>query len=70
MRAVLYISDMECPTCVKFLETLPLRLAGVNKASANLQERTLRVDFDEAQLTLERILAEVSSYGYHPVLKG
>ncbi len=69
MKTTLIVMDMECPTCAKFLETLPLRLAGVKNATANLKKHTLKVDFDETNLTLDQILAVVSGFGYHPVPK-
>lgn len=69
MKITLAVSDMECPTCVKFLETLPVRLAGVRKASANLKQRTLKVDFDESLVDAEQVLSVVRGFGYHPALK-
>ena len=69
MKITLAVADMECPTCAKFLETLPARLAGVRQASANLKQRTLKVDFDESLVGVEQVLSVVSGFGYHAALK-
>ena len=68
MQTTLIITDMECPTCSHFLETKLGGLPGVKKISTNLKKRILKINFDETQLTLERIIALVSHFGYHPII--
>ncbi len=66
MKTTLIIEDMECPSCTSFLEKALAGLAGVRKVGTNLKKRHLKLEYDESQVSIERILAEISQYGYHP----
>ena len=69
MKITLTVPDMDCPTCANFLESLEDRVPGIQRVEASYKKQLMKVDFDEAQLSLEDLLAAVTRLGYHPAVK-
>ncbi len=68
MKKVFRVRDMECPNCAMHLEGLEDELPGVERISASYKKQLMEVEFDEAQLTVEQIIAAANAIGYHPEL--
>ncbi len=68
MKMVFRVRDMECPNCAMHLEGLEDELPGVERISASYKKQLMEVEFDEAQLSVEQIIAAANAIGYHPEL--
>ena len=68
MKKVFRVRDMECPNCAMHLEGLEDELPGVERISASYKKQLMEVEFDEAQLSVEQIIAAANAIGYHPEL--
>ncbi len=68
MKKVFRVRDMECPNCAMHLEGLEDELPGVERISASYKKQLMEVEFDEAKLTVEQIIAAANAIGYHPEL--
>ena len=68
MKKVFRVPDMHCPNCSMHLEGLEDDLPGVKRISASYKKQVMEVDFDEATLTVEQIIAAANALGYHPEL--
>jgi copper chaperone CopZ len=63
-KVTLKIQGMECPNCAMILERIEDKLAGVVMAEASYHKMQMVVEYDENQVTLEAIRAEVVRMGY------
>jgi copper chaperone CopZ len=63
-RITLKIEGMECPNCVMILERIEDKLNGVLLAEGSYHKAQLVIEYNEAQVTEERIVAEVQRMGY------
>jgi len=68
MKTTLFVPDLICPNCARFLEKLPDMLPGVMKANADYQTHILVVEFDETRLSADLIVRAVAQIGYSPQL--
>jgi copper chaperone CopZ len=66
MKKTFRVPDMECPNCAMHLEGLEDELPGVRRISASYKKLIMEVEFDEALLSVEQIIAAANSLGYHP----
>ncbi len=66
MKMTFRVPDMRCPNCAMHLEGLEDDLPGVRHIAASYKKQSLEVDFDEAQLSAEQIVAAANALGYHP----
>ncbi len=66
MKITFRVPDMECPNCAMHLESLEDELPGVKRINASYKKQTMEVEFDEAKLTAEQIVAAANEIGYHP----
>lgn len=62
----LIINGIHCAACVWLNEKILIEEQGVIEASVNALTHKARIVFDEAQLSLERILTLIQSIGYKP----
>jgi len=60
----LKINGMECPNCSMNLERIEDKLKGVLFAEASYRKAQMVIEFDETQVTLDQIKAEVKRLGY------
>jgi copper chaperone CopZ len=66
MKKIFRVRDMECPNCAMHLEGLEDELKGVKRISASYKKQTMEVEFDEALLSVDQIIAAANAIGYHP----
>lgn len=62
------VPDMTCTNCVMKLESLEDTLDGVKEINASYHKLLMVIEYDEAKLTEEQIIAAVKKKGYQAVL--
>lgn len=65
-RVLFFIDGIHCGACVWLLERLPELCPGIATASVNLSLSLLTVDYNEAQIELPAIAAQIKAFGYTP----
>ena len=63
-NVTLNVQGMSCGHCVKSIEGSVGSLAGVEQVTVNLQNATVDVAFNEAQVTVEQIKETIDDQGY------
>ena len=58
------IPDMTCTNCAMKLESIEDTLEGVKEINASYHKLQMTVEYDEARLTDEQIIAAVKKKGY------
>jgi copper chaperone CopZ len=66
-RVTLKIEGIECPNCVMRLESMEDHLAGIRRAEASYHKGQMVVEYDEVQITVEQIKAEIRRLGFEVV---
>jgi len=66
-RITLKIEGIECPSCVMRLESMEDRLAGIRHAQASYHKGQMTVEYEEAQITIDQIKAEIHRMGFEVV---
>ena len=61
------VPDMTCTNCAMKLESLEDSLEGVIQINASYHKLQMTVEYDEARLTDEQIIAAVKKKGYQAV---
>lgn len=64
-RITLQIEGMECPNCSMILESIEDSLAGIKKAEASYHKAQLTLEYNESELSINQIAAEVKRLGYN-----
>ena len=67
LKRTFRIPNMECPNCAMRLEGLEDRLPGVKQISASYRKLEMVVEYDEALLSQEQIIAAALEEGYQAV---
>ena len=62
------VPDMHCTNCSMKLESLEDELAGIKAINASYHKQQMIVEYDEAQVTIEQIIAAAKKKGYQAVL--
>ena len=62
------IPDMTCSNCAMKLESLEDTLEGVKEINASYHKLNLVIEFDEAKLSDEQIIAAIKKKGYTAVI--
>jgi copper chaperone CopZ len=62
------VPDMTCTNCAMKLESLEDILDGVKEINASYHKLQMIVEYDEAKLTEEQIIAAVKKKGYQAIL--
>ncbi len=62
------VPDMTCTNCAMKLESLEDTLDGVKEINASYHKLLMVIEYDEAKLTEEQIIAAVKKKGYQAVL--
>ena len=60
----LSVPDISCGHCKMSIEGAVDQLTGVDKVEVHIEPKTVDVDFDEASLSLEAIVAAIEEQGY------
>ena len=63
-KITIKIDDMHCTNCTMILERIEDKLDGVLKAEASYHKRQMVVEYNETQVSVEQIKAEVQRMGY------
>ncbi len=58
------VADMHCSNCAMRIESLEDELPGVKSISASYVKGQMVVEFDEARISAEAIIAAVAEKGY------
>ena len=66
-RQVFRVPDMHCTACVMRLEGIEDELEGVRRIAASYRKQQMDVDYDEARVTVEQIIAAAKQHGYDAV---
>jgi copper ion binding protein len=66
----LKVSGMTCGHCVQAVEKALKNQQGVRNASVNLESGTAEVEYEEAQVAPEQMIAAVESEGYTAAFAG
>ena len=64
MKRVYNVPDMHCPACSMLLEGIEDDLPGIRRIAASYHKQRLEVDFDEAQVNEDQIVAAAEALGY------
>jgi copper chaperone CopZ len=64
------VPDMTCTNCAMKLESLEDTLDGVKEINASYHKLQMVIEYDEARLTEEQIVAAVRKKGYQAILAG
>lgn len=64
MKKTFKVTGMECSNCAMRIEALEDKLSGVKSVAASYAKGQMVVDFDEAQVKVEAIVAAVKKLGY------
>ena len=63
-KITLKIEGMECPNCSMILESMEDKLEGILMVEASYHKGQMKIEYDENQVTLPQIKAEVQRLGY------
>jgi copper chaperone CopZ len=61
------VPNMHCSACVMRLEGIEDELAGVTRITASYRQQHMDVEYDEAQVTVEQIIAAATKHGYDAI---
>lgn len=64
MPVILNVPTISCDHCKMTIEGAVSQLEGVSKTEVDIDKRTVLVDFDEAQVTLQEIVEAMDEVGY------
>jgi copper chaperone CopZ len=67
VKKVFRITDMHCSNCAMRIESLEDELDGVRSISVSYRKGEMAVEYDEARLDDETIIAAVKKQGYTAV---
>lgn len=62
------VPDMHCTNCSMRLESIEDELGGVKEINASYHKQQMIVEYDEAQVTIEQIIAAAKRKGYQAIL--
>jgi copper chaperone CopZ len=68
VKKLFRVPNMHCSACVMRLEGLEDELAGIKWVTASYRKQQMEVEYDEAQVTDQQIIAAVKKYGYEAIL--
>jgi copper chaperone len=66
-KSIFRINDMHCPNCAMRLESIEDDLPGVREISASYKKGQMVVEFDEALINDDMLIAAVTAVGYTAV---
>ena len=66
-QTVLYVEGMSCSHCVNAVTKAVTALEGVSGVKVDLAEKTVMVDYDAHEATLEKIKEAIEDEGYDTV---
>jgi copper ion binding protein len=67
LKKTFKIPDMTCTNCAMKIESLEDELEGVKRVDASYHKLQMVIEYDEAKVTEEQIIAAVEKKGYTAV---
>lgn len=67
--AILFVPNMACEGCVSVVRAAAKTLPGVSEVTVDLPGKLVRVDFDEGQISEDRIARAISDSGYDATVR-
>jgi copper chaperone CopZ len=67
VKKLFRVPNMHCSACVMRLEGLEDELAGIKRVTASYRKQQMEVEYDEAQVTDQQIIAAVKKQGYEAI---
>jgi copper chaperone CopZ len=64
VKKVFRVPDMHCTACVMRLEAIEDELVGIKQVTASYHKQQMEVEYDEAQVNDQQIMAAVKKHGY------
>ena len=64
MKIIFKVKDMHCAGCVMKLESIEDEIVGVKRITASLYKQQMEVEFDDAQIGLDKIIQAAKKKGY------
>ena len=64
MKKTIQMEELVCPMCAQKIETALKKAPGVTDASVLYNASKAKVEFDESQITLDRIKEIITDLGY------
>lgn len=61
------VPDMDCVACVMHLESIEDKLHGIEMIDANYRKQCMVVEYDEAKVSEQDIIAAIKQEGYTAV---
>jgi copper ion binding protein len=68
LKKTFSVPDMHCSNCSMRLESIEDELEGVKEIHASYHKQQMIVEFDEAKVTAEQIIAAAKKKGYQAVV--
>jgi copper chaperone len=63
-KVILNVKGMSCGHCVNAVEGSVSKLTGVNQVKVHLENGTVDVEYNNAEITLEQIKETIDDQGY------
>ena len=67
VKKLFRVPNMHCSACVMRLEGLEDELVGIKRVTASYRKQQMEVEYDEAQVTDQQIIAAVKKQGYEAI---
>ncbi len=64
MNTTLNVPDISCGHCKESIEGAVGALAGIDKVEVHIDARTVDVNFDDAAVDMDAIIAAIENQGY------
>tara|TARA_Y100001936_G_scaffold226882_1_gene246676 strand:- start:2805 stop:3017 length:213 start_codon:yes stop_codon:yes gene_type:complete len=64
IQAFLKVKGMTCNHCVETITNSLEKLSGVSEVIINLDEKEVKLDYDENSIKLNKIIGEISALGF------
>ena len=68
IKKTFHVPDMHCTNCSMKLESIEDELTGIKEINASYHKQQMIVEYDEAQISVEHIIAAAKKKGYQAVL--
>ncbi|MFH0905722.1 MAG: cation transporter [archaeon] len=64
MKEIIKVKGMHCKSCVNRIETSLKKLKGITNVKVNLIEETVEIEFNNKQISLDKIFSEIEKIDY------
>lgn len=67
VKKLFRVPNMHCSACVMRLEGIEDELGGIKRITASYRKQQMEVEYDEARVTDQQIIAAAKKHGYDAV---